>query len=173
MSKFKDLVEYENAKPDRSIRLVRSGTFYRAYNRSAWIFSSLISQYTVLREYVKELKDNVFYIGFPTHVMIDRIAGRKYDKTEKGYDVMLNEDDVLDETGYEAWCASILTETKDKEGEERTGNVRFSGHKALENYVASKISRFPLMDSTPKQCLDFLFDLQQLLRQNKYDSTTQ
>lgn len=47
MSKFPDPVKCKNIKPDRSIRLVRSGTFYRAYNRSAWIFSSLISQYTV------------------------------------------------------------------------------------------------------------------------------
>ena len=65
MATYVDIVKFESEAPADTIRLVRSGEFYRAYNHSAWLFQTCITKYKVMRKYVKALKSDIYYIGFP------------------------------------------------------------------------------------------------------------
>ena len=65
MATYVDIVKFESEAPADTIRLVRSGEFYRAYNHSAWLFQTCITKHKVMRKYVKALKSDIYYIGFP------------------------------------------------------------------------------------------------------------
>ena len=86
MATFARCVELETAKPSQAtIRLQLGGTFYRLYNRSAWLFHTKIRQYKVLRKFDKGLNANIFYTGFPVD-KFDEVCGKfLHVKTEVGY----------------------------------------------------------------------------------------
>ncbi|MCD8303846.1 MAG: hypothetical protein LUC86_03325 [Prevotellaceae bacterium] len=41
MPTYTEAIKFEEAAPKGTIRLVRSGEFYRAYDHSAWLLSSI------------------------------------------------------------------------------------------------------------------------------------
>ena len=94
--------------------MVRSGEFFRAYNRSAWLFQSCITEYKVLRKYVKSLKEEVFYVGCPSSKLLDLIDGKTYLKTEWGIDIELPEQSLPDDSGYDTWKAAVEVEPESK-----------------------------------------------------------
>ncbi len=109
MPSYSEMVKFEAEAPQNTIRLVKSGGFYRAYNHSAWLFQTFITQYKVIRKYIKSLDDNIYYIGFPEKNLFDNIGDRKTEKTEFGFDIFLKEDEVQDEDNYETWKLSVET----------------------------------------------------------------
>ena len=100
--------EAENA-PGR-IRLVTSGEFARAYNRSAWLFHSCISKYKVIRKFHKPEQRDIYFLGFPTAKLLELIGGRPYAKTDFGYDIELKAEEIPPEEGYEKWTHEVPVE---------------------------------------------------------------
>lgn len=107
MPTFVDVVKFEGEVPPKTIRLVKSGEFYRAYNHSAWLFQCCIAEHKIMRKYVKQLKQDIFYIGFPEKSLIGNIGDRKYTKTEMGYDIELHDEELPAAEGYETWKATL------------------------------------------------------------------
>ena len=51
MPTIQESVVFTSTVPYNVIRMVKRGEFYRAHNRSAWLFQSCIVEYKVLRNY--------------------------------------------------------------------------------------------------------------------------
>lgn len=58
MPTYAEVIEHENNALPNIIRLVASGQFYRAYNRSAWLFNTCIVSYKVIKEKSSPLEGN-------------------------------------------------------------------------------------------------------------------
>ena len=55
----KEMVDY------RTIYLVPEGTFYRAYEGSAWLCHRYVSQFKPTHRLLKNAEDSVVFVGFP------------------------------------------------------------------------------------------------------------
>ena len=69
MAQMADIIAAEKARngfdAQREIRLYGDGSFYRAYEWSAWLCCRYVRQNKVTRRFVKLLDSDVVYIGFP------------------------------------------------------------------------------------------------------------
>ena len=55
----KEVVDY------RTIHLIPEGTFYRAYEWSAWLCHRYVSQFKPTHRLLKNTEDSVVFVGFP------------------------------------------------------------------------------------------------------------
>ena len=88
MASIENSLKYESEVEPGKIRLVTSGEFVRAYNRSAWLFYCCISKYKVIRKYSKQQQKDVYFLGFPVSKLLELANGRVCTKTDFGYDVI-------------------------------------------------------------------------------------
>ena len=51
MPKITDCLKAEREAADNVIRLARNNNFLRAYNRSAWLFQRVVTEYRVKRQF--------------------------------------------------------------------------------------------------------------------------
>ncbi len=159
MPSYSEMVKFEAEAPQNTIRLVKSGGFYRAYNHSAWLFQTFITQYKVIRKYIKSLDDNIYYIGFPEKNLFDNIGDRKTEKTEFGFDIFLKEDEVQDEDNYETWKLSVETLDSSKSD---YYSMNLTGREA-EIEVLRRIREFTLESKSMLECVIFISELRKLL----------
>lgn len=159
MPTFVDSVRFEECAPPNTIRLIKSGEFYRAYNHSAWLFCCCIAEHKVMRKYVKSLKSDVFYVGFPEKSLFNNIGERCSTKTDYGFDVELFVNELPSEDGYLTWTASVETEHAS------AGNYNslpLAGA-AAEKEVIRLLKEFPLERKSMVECAVFLAELRKLL----------
>lgn len=162
MPTYTEVIKFENEAPANTIRLVKSGEFYRAYNHSAWLFQCCITEHKVMRKYIKSLKTDIYYIGFPEKSLFNNIGERKSTKTEYGFDIELMEFEVPDEDAYETWKTTIETEQSSK-GDFHS--LPLAGADA-EREVIKLLRDFPLESKTMIECTVFLSELRKLLNNN-------
>ena len=156
---YKDSIELESAAPAGTIRLLDNGSFYRAFNHSAWLFQCCVSEYKVMRKYVKALKSDAFFIGFPKEKLQEIVGKRKIAATDAGFDVTLGEEELPDEAGYGTWLAAVQAE------DASTGDFNslpLSGADA-EREVIRLIRGFPFENSRIIDCVVFLAKLREML----------
>lgn len=110
MPSIENSLKHEDATPAGTVRLIASGDFVRAYNRSAWRFHSCISQYKVIRKYSKAQQKDIYFLGFPASKLLELIDGRICEKTDFGYDIKLKEGEAPAEEGYEIWTKEVPVE---------------------------------------------------------------
>lgn len=162
MPTYTEVIKFEEEAPANTIRLVKSGEFYRAYNHSAWLFQCFITEHKVMRKYVKALKCDIFYVGFPEKSLFNNIGERKSSKTDYGFDIELMEDEIPNEDAYEDWKMTIETEHSSK-GD--FYSLPLAGADA-EREVIRRIKDFPLENKTMVECMVFLSELRKLLNNN-------
>ena len=107
MASYSEIVKFESEALPGTIRLVKSGEFFRAYNHSAWLFQCCIAEHKVMRKFVKALNEDIYYIGFPSKSLFNNIGERKSVKTEYGFDIQLSEKEIPIEDDYEEWKATV------------------------------------------------------------------
>ena len=156
---FKDSLEFENKAATGTIRLVSNGSFYRALNHSAWLFQCCISEFKVMRKYVKALKSDIFFIGFPKEKLQDVVGSRKIESTAAGFDITLGEDELPDEAGYETWLATVEAEAASKAD---YNALPIAGADA-EREVIRQLREFPFENTTVIDCVVFLAKLRGML----------
>ncbi len=159
MPTYIDIIKFEENAPANTIRLVKSGEFYRAYNRSAWLFQCCITEYRVMRKYLKALKCDIYYIGFPEKSLFNNIGERKSTKTEYGFDIELVGLEIPEEDAYETWKMTVATEQSSK-GDYYS--LPLVGVEA-EREVIRRIRDFPLENKTMIECTVFISELRKLL----------
>jgi len=59
-----EIIEREGSNRD-SIWLYLEGSFYKAYERSAFAFCTRVRDYKILRKESKTLGRDILYVGFP------------------------------------------------------------------------------------------------------------
>ncbi len=162
MPTYVDVIKFEAEKPVNTIRLIKSGEFYRAYNHSAWLFQCCIAEHKVMRKFVKALDSDIFYIGFPEKSLFTNIGERNSTKTEYGFDIELFETELPDADAFEAWKATIETQHSSK-GD--FNSLPIAGADA-EKEVLRRIKDFPLESKSMIDCVVFLSELRKLLNNN-------
>ena len=74
MASYEQVVKLENEKPDGVIRLVESNGFYRAYNKSAFLFHKVIAQHKVTRKFAKNINQEIGTIVCAKHALVHAIV---------------------------------------------------------------------------------------------------
>ncbi|MCQ2116519.1 MAG: hypothetical protein MJY76_00010 [Bacteroidales bacterium] len=86
----KEIIEFEEANT-AVIRLYLEGTFYKAYERSAFAFCTRIKDYKVLRKESKTLGRDILYLGFPMAALDKTLGGAMTRKVSEAIiDVVLS-----------------------------------------------------------------------------------
>ena len=152
------LTHEEGASPDK-VRLIASGEFLRAYDRSAWKFHCRLSKFKVIRKYSKQRQRDIYFLGFPASKLLELAGGRSCEKTDFGYDVVLKPDEVPAEEGYEAWTKEVPVEAASRADASAIPPVG----RELESAVCRKIREFPLEAKTPVEALVFLSGIRGML----------
>ena len=86
----KEIIEFEESNTG-VIRLYLEGTFYKAYERSAFAFCTRIRDYRVLRKESKTLGRDILYVGFPMSAL-DKTLGNAMTRkvSDTALDVVLS-----------------------------------------------------------------------------------
>ena len=153
------MVKFEAEAPKNVIRLAKIGEFYRAYNHSAWLFQTFVTEYKVCRKYIKSLKEDVYYIGFPEKNLIANIDGRQYAKTDHGFDITLRDDEQPDEDAFPLWKDTIKAEPASKAD---MVALPLSGPE-LEHEVCRRLMDFPIESKTMMDCAVFVAELRKMI----------
>lgn len=159
MATYAEVIKFESTAPPGTIRLIKSGEFYRAYNHSAWLFQCCIAEHKVMRKFIKALGSDIYYVGFPEKSLFNNIGERKSVKTDYGFDIALADNEIPDEEGYETWKATVDTAVSSK-GD--YNSLDLSGAEA-EREVIRRIREFPLESRSMVDCAVFLSELRKLL----------
>lgn len=159
MPTYTDVIKFESEAPPNTIRLIKSGGFYRAYNHSAWLFQCCVNQYKVIRKFVKNLDTNIYYIGFPDKNLFENIGERRTTKTDYGFDIELAESEYQDEENYETWKLSVETTESSKAD---YYSLNLTGREA-EIEAIRRIREFPIESKSMVECVVFLSELRKLL----------
>lgn len=159
MPTYVEVLRFEEEAAPNVIRLVKSGEFYRAYNRSAWLFQSCIAEHRVMRKYIKAINDDIFYIGFPEKSLFNNIGERRSEKTEYGFDIVIEDDELPKTEGYETWRSTVVALHSSK-GDFNA--LPIAGVDA-EREVLRRLREFQLESKTMVECAVFLAELRTLL----------
>ena len=164
---------------ERTIRLWPEGSFYKAYERSAYLFVTQLRPYSVRSRYVQAAGRDVLSTGFPQSVLGS--LGKRFDKATDGA-VVITVDAPVDEQAVLRWrdqhrgqtpvlsvpCA--VEQQKQHKGqppvlipEQSSPSRSLSVTCAVEQVVASRIRQTNLAAVTPMECMLLLSELQTML----------
>ena len=146
-----------------SIHLYREGTFWRAYERSAYLFVAHVKAYAVVRKEVKQLGfSSAVYIGFPHALLEELLRGREHLQHAESYIELLNLPPV-GEQKFEAWKLSFPL----KMAEAKAAKVAITPPMATLNRVGEevlqRVQRFRLELASPVDCFLFVRELKDLM----------
>ena len=156
---------------ERTVRLWPEGKFFKAYERSAYLFVTQVKPYEGRRRYVDVVGHDVVQIGFPQSVL-DQLKLNQ--KKEDDGSVTLRMESAFDEQQFLLWRDSLpQTEMKQKQMKETKQNpVVVAAPPAaikkptVELKVAARIRSVNLAAKTPMQCMLLLSELQAMLNED-------
>ena len=161
MPTYEQVINHEEKALPNTIRLVTSGQFYRAYNRSAWLFNTCLVNYKVIRKYIKTIQKDIRYVGFPISSIRNIVGERTMVPTEFGVDIVLNENEIPSEDAYLTWFDSVETHHSSQAD---ILSIPLSGSEA-EKEVLRRIKSFPIEQKSMLECVIFLAELRKLLNE--------
>lgn len=177
MPQLKEILEKEKQRtsPEQCtvVHLFREGTFFRAYEWSAWLCVRYYPDLKVTHRILKGGEDIVF-VGFPL-TSLDRYTPEGTSVApvdDKAVALMLPpsafpsdvEADAL-ATDYANWKQSQpLTEASKKREEETKSRAERNAHPRLTDIMLD-IMAYPIEQHSPMECMAFLSDVKQRLSQ--------
>lgn len=163
MASFEQIIKFENEKPKGVVRLVEANGFYRAYNHSAYLFHQAIARHKVTRKFVKNINQQLVYIGFPVDRLLERIGTRNHKKTEYGYDVELAVDELPCDEEYDEWRETVPTEAASR-GD--ANSLPLHGEELCRS-VCERIRIFPMETKTLIEIAAFVAEIKKALAGGK------
>lgn len=182
MAQLKDILDLESKREERndyeSIHLFPEGTFYRAYEWSAWLCCRYVNEFKVTRRENKNLTNGdgtVAFIGFPITSL------KKF--TPEGCEITANEDKSItvtlpfgvfgDNANHESlatdfanWKQSIPIAVSKKGGSLRdslkNGDQEMQQGRHMSD-VVFRIMSYPIEQKSPLECMSFLAELKHQL----------
>jgi hypothetical protein len=159
--KLSEICSTEKENRNR-IYLYKEGSFWKAYERSAYLFVGHVREYQTKKRYIKNINMEVVSTGFPDSALSRITDGRTLVSQESGLVVMEIAATVC-EADYAAWkngCpltvppAVLLPVREEKPAgiEGKAGNMEL---------LAGMIRSFPLAGSTLIECMQFVAKLQE------------
>jgi len=189
MPNINDKLKIEE-RNERTVRLWPEGMYFKAYERSAYLFVNKLKDYHPCRSYVILAERDVVSIKFPQTVL--ETLGVNHQKADDG-SVVIKFDTVIDEQQFLLWREALpLSEAKKKspkkkavekvdENQEDVNQVDRlrdpeQGHKPVplihpapdsapspEQEVADRIRGLNLESATPMECMLLLIELKKRL----------
>lgn len=163
MSSLIDHLSQESKNTDR-IYLYREGVFYKAYERSAYLFVKHIKPFIVKKRLVKSVKREVVSIGFPTNSLYNYFSKEQVREFENGATVEL--DKKIDLVEFEQWRANIrlIEDTpQNPSGQMQKASAAEEPIPAAEKNIVMQIKMFPIEAKTPLDCMMFLSNIKKQL----------
>ncbi len=159
----KEKIELENGN-NSFIKLYKEGIFWRAYNQSCMLFTQYFNTYKVVIKYVKYLKQNIYYCGFPATILDNVLETFK----QQGFNIAyLNENEIIienitiSEIRYEEWQKNIIDENiANNSVNDKTKLLLLD----VKEDIIYQIINFPIAESTPLEAFNFLYNLQKQLK---------
>lgn len=161
MPTMKEKLAFEQHN-EGTIRLWPEGGFYRAFERSAYLFVNYVRQYEVKRKFVKVVNSDVVDIGFPKSVL-DRL-GHDVEECNSGCK-LIKLDSAIDEQSFQIWRNSV-PQVSARQQVLQVANVPHLSQgsaDAAEHAVAERIRLLNIASMTPMQCMVLLSELQSKL----------
>jgi len=136
-----------------NIYLFKEGIFWRVYEKSAWRFVKNIREYRVFRKYIKAVKHDIVYLGFPESILHEILS---IVETNHAFSNIIHKSEILieiqgftDVVGFEQWKSEIdITTAKEKSSEGK------------QDEIIRKIKDYPIMNKTPMDAFNFLVVIQ-------------
>ncbi len=176
--KLAEILDKERLRQDLQqssvIHLMKEGTFYHAYEWSAWLCFRYVAQLKATRRlFANSISESMVFVGFPVNSL------PKY--TPEGANIVESDDGGLDmilplsvfqpettldnlHSDFENWKQSVpLTEkSKNKVKEEKYG-VSAAERPARLTDVMREIVSYPLEQHSPMECMMFVAEMKQKL----------
>ena len=153
----------------RTIYLIPEGTFYRAYEWSAWLCHRYVSQFKPTHRLLKNTEDSVVFVGFPMtslerHIPEGATIAEQEDKTI----ALILAETVFGETTTEQlqtdfanWKKSIpLVKSKEQGTKNQDKNVQVDV--SVEG-IMKRILAYPIEQHSPMEAMAFLSEIKQQL----------
>ena len=180
MAQLIEILKIERERTDDSrgvVHLFQEGSFYRAYEWSAWLCSRYNNSFKVTNKNFRNIEGSVCFIGFPV-TSLEKYTpdGADVESVEDKYVRMylplslVPDDFTIDmmATDYDAWKSSLPVAEQKKKEEKHTGpNEDLFVHPARKQLGMTEIMRniltFPIENRTPMQCAAFLAEIKEQL----------
>ncbi len=170
---LKDIFTKEQSRSEivqlRTIYLVPEGTFYRAYEWSAWLCHRYVSQFKPTHRLLKNTEDSVVFVGFPMtslerHIPEGATVAEQEDKTI----ALVLAENIFGETTTEQlqtdfanWKKSVpLVKSKEQGTKNQDKNVK--SETSVEE-VLKRILAYPIEQHSPLEIMAFLSEIKQQL----------
>ena len=145
----KEILAQESANRGRIV-LIKEGIFWRAYQRSAYLFWHNIRELKVTHKYIKAVKSDIFHVGFPAKILeqvLDKVKGKdwKIEREEQKIQIITGQE--VTEKQFEEWARPFAAPIAPMEPEE----VKASG----QAQIIEQIRCFPIMEKTPLETQQF------------------
>lgn len=181
MPGIKDILEIEQARPAAEdwykIHLFQEGSFYRAYEVSAWLCHLHISQFKVTHRHVNGIEQTIAFVGFPLSSLEKRRPENAVVETIADKHVVLQLPQPLEvksaeemKEDYAVWKSlQPVSETKDvastdKDDRRDTSKVRTQQKNGTSLFgVAQQLMGYPIESHSPIECMLFLADVKRQL----------
>ena len=152
----------------RTIYLIPEGTFYRAYEWSAWLCHRYVSQFKPTHRLLKNTEDSVVFVGFPMtslerHIPEGATVTEQEDKTI----ALILAETVFGETTTEQlqtdfanWKKSVPLVKSKTNSELRIKNFELKND---ELDILKRILAYPIEQHSPMEAMAFLSEIKQQL----------
>ena len=149
------------AKTNHSVRLFREGSlFFRAYERSAYLFVHHVRMYEIHHKYFKVCNIDVVWLGFPQKSLPS--LGCQYVENADGT-VSIPVEVEIDEQQFQQWKSEQISHQKLP-----VMDVPFTTKTDKdEAEVLQRLRTFNLAGSTPMETMLFVSELQRMLNKGK------
>ena len=148
-----------------TVRLWPEGSFYKAYERSAYLFVTHVRHYEVRKRYIQAAGSDVVSVGFPQSVL-GKLGVTHATATDGAEVIKLSAS--VDEQQYLQW--RDRTDAEKPEPAAATAAPVAAGTAALtvaEKAVIAKLRDFNLASATPLQCMMLLSELKSELSKGR------
>lgn len=134
------------------IILHHEGLFWRAYEQSAYRFVKHIKQYQITKKYIKSVKSDIVYCGFPQNALNDilQLSGNRNIKKEEKQ-IVINGFEP-DKDGFENWKSTVPVQLSE--------SSKFSESLPSNDNILNHIRNFQVISKTPIECQHFLIEIQ-------------
>ncbi len=149
----------KEATNNGDIILFKDGIFWRAYERSAFLFTTHVKPYQLTKRYFKNVGCEVAFCGFPNTALDDLLVKICNEKViREGSMISIVGFEQINNEVFTEWKNGIPTLVKESEPEYSVCENGYSNNEV----VLQRIRNFRVASSTPMECQQFLAKLQEL-----------
>ena len=169
MAQLKDILETEKLRTDLAqcsrINLFKEGTFYRAYEWSAWLCVRYVQEFKTTRRLMKNSDESMVFIGFPV-TSLQKFFGDGVAVTDDGSVAAVLREDVFgagatSETllaEFSNWKQSVPLTDNSKKRLDEERNPATAGPQRITDIMHDILS-YPIESRTPMESMSFLSEL--------------